>query len=67
LKDRLRQKFNVSVAEIDYQDLWQRALVAAVIVSPDHEYARRLLETVEKEASSLLGADLVDAQIEWME
>ena len=25
LKDRLRHKFNVSVAEIDYQDLWQRA------------------------------------------
>ena len=25
LKDRLRHKFNVAVAEIDYQDLWQRA------------------------------------------
>ena len=25
LKDRLRDKFNVAVAEIDYQDLWQRA------------------------------------------
>jgi len=30
LKDRLRHKFNVAVAEIDYQDLWQRAAVAAV-------------------------------------
>ena len=35
LKDRLRHKFNVSVAEIDYQDLWQRALVAAVTVASD--------------------------------
>ena len=26
LKDRLRAKFNVAVAEIDHQDLWQRAL-----------------------------------------
>ena len=33
LKDRLRNKFNVAVAEIDYQDLWQRAAVAAVTVS----------------------------------
>ena len=33
LKDRLRHKFNVAVAEIDYQDLWQRAAVAAVTVS----------------------------------
>ena len=30
LKDRLRGKFNVAVAEIDYQDLWQRSLVSAV-------------------------------------
>ena len=30
LKDRLRSKFNVAVAEIDYQDLWQRAAVAVV-------------------------------------
>src|SRR5271155_3835345 len=37
LKDRLRAKFNVAVAEIDYQDLWQRALVAAVTVSPDQK------------------------------
>ena len=36
LKDRLRSKFNVAVAEIDYQDLWQRALVAAVTVASDH-------------------------------
>jgi uncharacterized protein len=67
LKDRLRQRFNVSVAEIDYQDLWQRSLVAVATVSPDHDYARKLLESVEKEASLLLGADLVDAQIEWLE
>ena len=38
LKDRLRHKFNVSVAEIDYQDLWQRALVAAVTVASDHAH-----------------------------
>ena len=67
LKDRLRRKFNVAVAEIDYQDLWQRALVAAVTVSGDHGYAQQLLESVEKDAAMLLGADLVDAQIEWLE
>jgi uncharacterized protein YlxP (DUF503 family) len=67
LKDRLRGKFNVAVAEIDYQDAWQRAVVAAVTVSGDHGYAQQLLESVEKEASLLLGADLVDARIEWLE
>ena len=31
LKDRLRGKFNVAVSEIDYQDLWQRSLISAVL------------------------------------
>ena len=55
LKDRLRHKFNVSVAEIDYQDLWQRAPLAAVTVSSDHEHAEKVLRGVEDEAAGLLG------------
>jgi uncharacterized protein YlxP (DUF503 family) len=67
LKDRLRRRFNVAVAEIDYQDLWQRAMVAAVTVSGDPIRARQVLDSVEKEAALLLGADLVDARIERVE
>ena len=67
LKDRLRHKFNVAVAEIDYQDLWQRALVAAVTVAGDHGHAEAVLQSVEKEVSTLLGADLVSATVEWLE
>jgi uncharacterized protein YlxP (DUF503 family) len=66
LKDRLRHKFNVSVAEIDYQDLWQRALVAAVTVSSDHAHGESVLRTVEEEAAALLGPQLVSAVVEWI-
>ena len=66
LKDRLRRKFNVSVAEIDYQDLWQRALVAAVTVASDHAHGERVLQTVEREAAELLGPQLVGAVVEWI-
>jgi uncharacterized protein YlxP (DUF503 family) len=66
LKDRLRGKFNVAVAEIEYQDLWQRAAVAAVTVSPDHAHAASVLQAVEDEAAALLGAQLVQATVEWL-
>jgi uncharacterized protein YlxP (DUF503 family) len=66
LKDRLRTRFNVSVAEIDHQDLWQRSVVAAVTVSGDHERAEQVLNLVEKEAASLLGGMLVASGIEWL-
>ncbi|HVN04563.1 MAG TPA: DUF503 domain-containing protein [Bryobacteraceae bacterium] len=66
LKERLRNKFNVAVAEIDYQDLWQRALVAAVTVSSDHGHAEQVLQSVEAEAAALLGPELAGATVEWM-
>jgi uncharacterized protein YlxP (DUF503 family) len=66
LKDRLRHKFNVSVAEIDYQDLWQRSLVAAVTVAPDQIRAELVLQSVERDAADLLGPQLVGAVIEWL-
>jgi uncharacterized protein len=66
LKDRLRHKFNVSVAEIDYQDLWQRSLVAAVTVAPDQSRAELVLQSVERDAADLLGPQLVGAVIEWL-
>ncbi len=66
LKERLRHKFNVAVAEIEYQELWQRAAVAAVTVSPDHAHAEKVLRSVEDEAAALLGAELAEATLEWL-
>jgi uncharacterized protein YlxP (DUF503 family) len=67
LKDKLRRRHNVSVAEIDYQDLWQRALIAAVTVSGSRMVAEQTLRTVEDDAASIAGPYLVDATVEWLE
>uniref|UniRef100_Q01W30 YlxP-like protein n=1 Tax=Solibacter usitatus (strain Ellin6076) TaxID=234267 RepID=Q01W30_SOLUE len=67
LKDRLRHKFNVSVAEIDHQDLWQRATLAAVTVASDHVHAEKVLLSVEEEAADHVGGALVSANVEWIE
>jgi uncharacterized protein YlxP (DUF503 family) len=66
LKDRLRTRFNVSVAEIDYQDLWQRGLVAVVTVSSDQIHAEQVLQSVERDAASLLGPLLIAVTTEWL-
>jgi uncharacterized protein YlxP (DUF503 family) len=66
LKNRLRHKFNVAVAEIDYQDLWQRGLLAAVTVSSDRVHAEKVLRSVEDEAASLLGPELAECTVEWV-
>ena len=66
LKDRLRHKFNVSVAEIDDQDLHNSAVLAAVTVSSSKDFAAKVLQSVEDESAGLLGPMLVRADTEWL-
>ncbi|MEP6961860.1 MAG: DUF503 domain-containing protein [Acidobacteriota bacterium] len=66
LKDRLRARCNVAVAEIDYQDTWQRALIAAVTVSADRAFAEKVLQAAEHEAAALLGPLLIGVTVEWL-
>ena len=35
LKDRIRHRFNVSVAEVDFQELWQRSAIGVAAVGTD--------------------------------
>ena len=46
LKDRVRNKFNVSVAEIDDFDLWQRATIGIAVVSRDGRFANQVISSV---------------------
>jgi uncharacterized protein YlxP (DUF503 family) len=62
---RLRNEFNVSVAEVDQLDSWQTAVVAAVTVSSDRDYAHGLLTRVALWVEhNRLDCDLVDYEIE---
>ena len=48
LKKRLTNQFNVAVAEVDYQDKWQRALLAVVTVGVDGRSADSTCDKVVK-------------------
>jgi uncharacterized protein len=66
LKDRLRERFNLAVAEIDHLDSWQHAVVAAVTVSNDRVHAEQLLQHAESSAAGVLGGMLVSSLVEWI-
>lgn len=44
LKDRLRGKFNLSIAEVDGQDLWQKAVLGMACVANDGSHVEQVLE-----------------------
>lgn len=64
LKDRLRSKFNVAVAEVDHQELWQRAVLGVASISSSEANLRQVLSGAQAESEHLLGGDLVNATIE---
>jgi uncharacterized protein YlxP (DUF503 family) len=67
LKDRLRHKFNVSVAEIAHLDSWQRSTLAVVTVSSDRKFAEQVLQAAERDAVEIAGPDLASSGMEWIE
>lgn len=66
LKDRLRERHNLAVAEIDHLDSWQHAVIAAVTVSNDRVHAEQVLQRAESSAASVLGGMLVSSAVEWI-
>ena len=66
-QDRLRARSNFSISEIDYQDLWQRAKLAAVTVGPDHAVLERVTQGFIREAESILEDLLIDCQVSFIE
>jgi len=67
LKDKLRNGFNVAVAELDTNDLWQRATLGVVSISGSQDYLQGLMQNVEREAgriASSAGAEITDSFVE---
>jgi uncharacterized protein YlxP (DUF503 family) len=54
----------VAIAEVEHQDLWQRARVAVVSVNTDHGHLESTLHSVAGEAATARDVLLVDQQLE---
>ena len=63
LTSGLRQKFNVSVAEVEHHDLWQRATIAVSAVAGETFQARKVMHEVERFVERHPGVETIDAQL----
>jgi hypothetical protein len=64
LKERLRGKFNVSVAEVGDQDLWQKAVLGIACVANEGAYVNQVLDQVLNQIRSVPMVELVQFRIE---
>jgi uncharacterized protein len=65
LKDRLRQ-FNVSVAETDHNDLWQRAELSVCVVSNERGHAEDVLRQADRLVAAAAGARIMDTSTSYV-
>jgi hypothetical protein len=61
---RLRNRFNISVAEVDGQETWQRAVLGLAVVGCDAQGVRRRLRTAVEFVESLHLAEIRGADVE---
>ncbi len=66
LKDRLRNQFNVAVAELDFEDMWQRSVVGVVTLSNEEHHVEEALQKVLAEADRVLGPLLVSHAVDFL-
>ena len=60
--DRLRSRFNVSVAEVGENDVWQRAVIGIAAVANDHSFVNEVLDKCARDAGNI--AEIVNREME---
>jgi uncharacterized protein YlxP (DUF503 family) len=60
--DRLRARFNVSVAEVGENDVWQKAVVGIAAVANDRRFVNEVLDKCARDAGAI--AEIVAREME---
>ena len=66
IKDRISKKFNVSIAELDYQDKWQRTQIGIVQVGSDYGYVEKTMNSIFNILDSNDFAEIVEHSLEFL-
>lgn len=66
LKDRVKNRFNVSIAEVDGQDLWQKAVLAVACVGNEQFHVRQTINQVIGIIRGTPAVEVLHCEIEMM-
>lgn len=61
LKTRLHDRFNISVAETGYHDLWQRAELTACVAAGERRHAEAVLDSADRLVSAEPRTRIIDS------
>jgi uncharacterized protein YlxP (DUF503 family) len=64
LKDKIRSKFNVSVAEVDENERWQRAVLGIAMVSNERKFIDQVMNQIFNLVSEEAECEITNQQLE---
>ncbi len=65
IKDRMRKRFNVSVAEIAYQDKWQRSVIAFAAVSSSKSLLDETMQKIFHQLDEDMNFEIINHSFEY--
>ena len=63
IKDRVKNKFNISVAEVGKQEVWQSLQIGIAAVSPDAKYLEGLMNQIVDFIDNMHLAEITDSEV----
>ena len=60
LKDKIKNRFNVSVAEVEHQELWQRCALGLAIVTNENQFIDKTVESILKLIDLEFRVEIID-------
>ena len=66
LIERIKNKFNVSIAEVDAQNLWQRSIIGIAYVSNETVMINRVFEKIRTQINNTHSVELINSEMEML-
>lgn len=64
LTDRIKTKFNVSIAEVDANNLWQRSVIGIALVANETQIINKVFEKIKNVVFNTHRVELLDSTVE---
>ncbi len=62
-RDRLKKKYNIAFAELDYQDKWQRTKLGIVTLNSEKKIVESLLQKVIRDVEENVDGEILQSHI----
>lgn len=62
---RLQNSYNITISELDYQNLWQRARIGIATISPDRKRAEQVIDACLAKVDSFTEIEYTSVERQW--